>query len=301
MLGLKRKGAPIYKSAPPEVWAVATKTINPDDIDQMAYRVAGRKPIIPGPDYMELTEPVAQRLHDIGQVCQPISALNAALPAFSISLLFEKYDSEIADIAQPVHPYRDDLVIDGLDALLVANDDCVACKITLYNSNDAGAGDTDVGVILLYDYGPEGFYVVPYAMNNLATSIYDYKSITGISHWLGYLWRGTQYHLCNRPELVRVKHTRIEKEIINDAKKRTKGSKQIVKVRRIIAITSEGYEKTTGGKHNITTLVWGVSGHWRTYKSGKRIWIGPYLKGRDRYKQGPYCPKEYRFVKEVLE
>jgi hypothetical protein len=290
-----------YKSAPPEVWTVATKTLNPDDMEAMAYRVVGRKSIIPGPDYMELTEEVAQSLHDIGQICQPISAFNAALSAFSINLFFTSDNSEIGDIAQPAHPYRDDLSIYGLDALFVASEDCIACKITLYDSNDASAGDTDVGVVLLYDCGPEGFHVVPYAMDAFGTSLYDYKSITGISHWLGYLWRGVQYHLSNRPELVRVKHTRIKKDIINDAKNRTKGSKQIVKVQRIITITAEAHEKTVGRKHSITIPVWGVSGHWRTYRSGKCIWIRPYYKGKDRHTQKTYCPKEYRFVREVLE
>ena len=38
------------------------------------------------------------------------------------------------------------------------------------------------------------------------------------------------------------------------------------------------YEKKNG-KYTRRTLVWHVIGHYRTYKSGKKIWIAPYWKG----------------------
>lgn len=35
---------------------------------------------------------------------------------------------------------------------------------------------------------------------------------------------------------------------------------------------------------------------WRTYKSGKKVWIAPYRKGKERNNPKVYVPKEY--VKE---
>ena len=39
--------------------------------------------------------------------------------------------------------------------------------------------------------------------------------------------------------------------------------------------------------YNITCDCWYVIGHWRTYKSGKRVWIEGYWKGRNRAKELP--------------
>lgn len=48
---------------------------------------------------------------------------------------------------------------------------------------------------------------------------------------------------------------------------------------------------------NVTRVMkcpcWGVMGHWRTYKSGKCIWIEPYKKGKHRNTPGAYSPKQY--------
>ena len=287
-----------YISAPPEVWEIARKHIYTSDMDEIAYKAAGKKTIVPGPDFIELSGALVKELHEIGKKVRPISSVDASLPVFELDLFLENA-IELYEVIQPKNPYRDDMSIFGFKAMFVASKDCIVCKITLCDCNDSGAGCNDVGVILLYDYGPNGFYSVPYVMNYDATYFYDYESITYLSHWLGYLWRGIQYRMINRPELVRVKHERIKKETIEDAKKRTKSSKQVVKVQRIITLLTDNSISATSGKHDITATVWGVSGHWRAYKSGKRVWVKPYYKGEDRDKLDAYCPKEYRFLEEV--
>jgi hypothetical protein len=40
-------------------------------------------------------------------------------------------------------------------------------------------------------------------------------------------------------------------------------------------------------------LAWGVIGHWRNYKDGKRVWVNVYVKGKERDKPESYDSKEY--------
>lgn len=52
--------------------------------------------------------------------------------------------------------------------------------------------------------------------------------------------------------------------------------------------------KISKGTHIITCPSWGVIGHYRQYKSGKKVWIAPYKKGRERHNAASYQPKEYQ-------
>jgi hypothetical protein len=87
----------------------------------------------------------------------------------------------------------------------------------------------------------------------------------------------------------------IEKENINIVSKSVKKngrSKSNTKRRRVITIATKKYvyEKSDSKKQiNRVTESWGVCGHWRKYKSGKRIWVNPYTKGT-----GNREPKQYK-------
>ncbi|MGM8363989.1 hypothetical protein ACLIBG_00780 [Virgibacillus sp. W0181] len=287
-------------SAPKEVWDAAVRIVGFDEMESLAYKVAGRKTIMSEPDFMDLTEKVAQELHDVGQVCQPISPASAALSVFSACILFGSDGSEVEKIAQPTHPYRNDMYIYGLEALFIADDDCVICKLLLHDSNGSGAGANNVGIILLYDNGDAGFHAVPYVIDEDGTFFHDFESITGLSHWLAYLWRGIQYRMSNRPELIKIKNDYSRNEMAGKRNQKTDGGNRIAKVQRIITIVTDEDDPVTieHNKHQITLSVWGVAGHWRTYQCGKRIWIKPYKKGRERNNPALYCPKEYRFTEE---
>lgn len=150
------------------------------------------------------------------------------------------------------------------------------------------------------------FFSHPYYMNDVAHEefgMYDYTSITTLCNWIGYLWRGIQHQLIYRPERIHVMHHRTTQSQKQEAEKTAKRS-QIVKVQRQITILLDDediVEISSGNSHQITLSLWSVSGHWRTYKSGKRIWISPYYKGKDREKQdAEFSPKEYRFIEEDI-
>ena len=53
-------------------------------------------------------------------------------------------------------------------------------------------------------------------------------------------------------------------------------------------------------KHKMTCECWGVAGHWRTYKNGKKIWIKPYKKGKERNNALIYSPKNYKEAERRL-
>lgn len=105
-----------------------------------------------------------------------------------------------------------------------------------------------------------------------------------------------QYALRNRPELIHVS-TGHREVCSGNARKRKKGPK-VVQAYRVIQIGEKISEPT--GRH-MTCPCWGVIGHWRTYKSGKQVWIKPYRKGKDRNHPLTYEPKEYQLMKEETD
>ena len=77
---------------------------------------------------------------------------------------------------------------------------------------------------------------------------------------------------------------------------KSKKSKQKRKtlVQKVIKFDTEfvpDTDETVHSTHNITCPCWGVMGHWRTYKSGKRVWIKPHVRGKFR---DAYETKEYQ-------
>ena len=73
-----------------------------------------------------------------------------------------------------------------------------------------------------------------------------------------------------------------------------------VKAVRILQIDSEDMTAmlahAPAPKRPFTCPCWGVIGHWRTYKSGKRVWVKPYTKGQDRNHLELYQAKVYGMV-----
>ena len=93
-------------------------------------------------------------------------------------------------------------------------------------------------------------------------------------------WYGIQIALLNPVIKLRFKQETIPYE--NDSKKKTKSAKKAPK-RYVKSITigdiSDLEFAPTKGHHQIKEPFWWVSGHWRNYKNGKRIFIQGYWKG----------------------
>lgn len=72
-----------------------------------------------------------------------------------------------------------------------------------------------------------------------------------------------------------------------------KGGFRKVKAVRVIRLSKEEMTKYCAESRKMNCPSWGVIGHWRNYKSGRKVWIHPYRKGRERDKPGQYAAKEY--------
>ena len=77
-------------------------------------------------------------------------------------------------------------------------------------------------------------------------------------------------------------------------KRKGKGRRRIVKVVKVLRISENEFADYTKAHREMSCPCWGVIGHWRNYKSGKRVWISPYRKGKQRHNPAAYSSKEYK-------
>lgn len=290
-------------SAPPEFWEAAKHYESCD-----AYAASEKKPLRPCPDKIFLNDALVERLHEIGLLCDPIHPRDAALPVFTVDIMpnaNEECSSSLWEIVFPgCNPATDrEFSVYGMNLLFSSNDAEICCDISYHYTDHSGGGYEFIGTVGIMADG-DYFFSHPYSMSFVAHEefgMYDYTSITTLCNWLGYLWRGIQHQLIYRPEKIHVMHHRTSQNERQEARKTTSRS-HVVKVQRQITILlddEDSVEISSKGSHQITLSLWSVSGHWRTLKSGKRIWIAPYYKGKDRDKEASeITPKEYRFLKE---
>lgn len=142
--------------------------------------------------------------------------------------------------------------------------------------------------------------ISPYALNDEILNIWHISEIEKIARWFTVLWKGIQYKFQNRPEVIRIHYKRTPKECSDSYKKQLGKNTHIVKVQRVITIEKD---EDTAIEYDIVPHVilcpcWGVIGHWRQYKSGKRVWIKSYVKGKERDISKEYVGKKYMFTEE---
>lgn len=58
-------------------------------------------------------------------------------------------------------------------------------------------------------------------------------------------------------------------------------------------VNDNGLLVKPSGNHKITCPCWSVRGHYRTYKSGKKVFVKPFNKGKER---GKVVPKQHTYV-----
>lgn len=262
-----------------------------------AFKYSNMKPIS-SIDNVDITAHQADELYETGKG-HHIFPADAALKIFSIDFFFDE-DCRIAELAQPKVPYKGDLGIYRLIVTFIAYGETIMCGIAVDESHGDSGGTVEVAVLCLFDDYNGSYSVSPFSISEYGLYCTDYETLNDLGHWLGHFFCGVQYKMIHRPEIVRVYHHRIPKEERDEIKRHSGDRIRVVKVQKIINILAEEDENlpVVHKSHAITLPVWGVSGHWRDCKSGKRVWVRPYKKGRDRNKDGVYCGKEYRFVKE---
>ena len=110
----------------------------------------------------------------------------------------------------------------------------------------------------------------------------------------GHLYSIVQHLLLNRPELV-VKNTVRGVPVAHNNQKHKHSKKRKIQTFRTITVNYEELEKVeaTRPPREYSCLAWGVIGHWRNYKDGKRVWVNAHVKGKERNKPESYDSKEY--------
>ena len=102
--------------------------------------------------------------------------------------------------------------------------------------------------------------------------------------------------LINRPTVF---HTQLYRR--SSPKKSGSKNSNRVKVVKIITLIPDSLEpkQPESSGHTYVCPCWGVIGHWRTYKkTGRRVWIEPYTKGKQRNTNSISTPRQYELVIE---
>ena len=112
------------------------------------------------------------------------------------------------------------------------------------------------------------------------------------------IYLAVQMMSLERPEIFVAK---TEKVIQSETVRKKGRYKKVNKTKliKVIRVSDEALRAIEPHGHRIITCpCWGVAGHWRTYKTGKRVWISPYRKGKQRSNPAAYTPKVYQLPKE---
>lgn len=112
------------------------------------------------------------------------------------------------------------------------------------------------------------------------------------------VWLGIQLALLNPVIKERTRVETVPDLNNNNSTKKKKGPKRYVKKITIGDITDMNFGPQR--KNNITEPFWWVTGHWREYKSGKKVFIQGYWKGPFR-EFGNICESEPRERELVVE
>lgn len=105
-------------------------------------------------------------------------------------------------------------------------------------------------------------------------------------------YMAVQYALTHRPDAIQ---TKTDEPTAHHTKTKASKSRQPSKINigKRYVISRGIMDKTPHKKHEMTCPSWSVAGHWRTYKkTGKRVWIEGYKKGKDKETVAP-APKTY--------
>lgn len=132
----------------------------------------------------------------------------------------------------------------------------------------------------------------------------DPQSVFEFNRSVKMVYLATQMVSTERPEILCYGRTPVSEP--HPKRKKKSGHKSPVRMVRTIRIPECAAtllaESLKRGPFKITCPCWGVAGHWRTYKrTGKKVWIEPYRKGKRRNDPSAYQPKNYQIPDEIKE
>ena len=160
----------------------------------------------------------------------------------------------------------------------------------------------EISTLLKDTEGPQNIIVLCRENDNgslgtiaLKTLRNDKEDVCKMQHMLLKHYFMVQTLLYNRPEIFKKTTERMTFNMSMTGNERhPKDRKRVVKMVKVLHIDQGEIEKLVKAHREMTCPCWGVIGHWRRYKSGKKVWIEPYRKGKKRNDPKAYSPKEYR-------
>lgn len=139
---------------------------------------------------------------------------------------------------------------------------------------------------------------------SLAYVNYDPQFMFEFNRTIKVLYMAVQMVSLERPEIICYGRTPLQVSSPKGKKKTAnKRPVRMVKTLRFPACTASVLAESMKREPvKITCPCWGVAGHWRTYKkSGKKVWIEPYRKGKQRNNPAAYQAKCYALPEEIKE
>lgn len=250
-------------------------------------------------DYFALSPEFADQISVIGKRYdffeQPV-----ALSEFELRIFGElNTNTQIGMLLSNISYLRENAEAYGLYATFMYKDKAVYCAFTTcYVDKDFGQ-EMETAVIEISE--DETAFIQPIYINEEALDYYSFDDIVKLGYWLGNYWMGIQFEMNNPPEETRVV---VRRGPISNNNGDISEKNRIVLVKRVIPVDEEGniieYGPAFSGR-KYKCPAWGVQGHYRHYKSGKVIYIAPYIKGKYRNDPNAHIEKEYRFVEEKIE
>lgn len=119
----------------------------------------------------------------------------------------------------------------------------------------------------------------------------SFKAANAIAGYTARLYIGIQYLLRERPHVLAQRSRKVVSPSTPQHHRKSKKSQRKVRYVRTLYLEDEGLQSLIPrGHHASPSGTFGVRGHWRHYKNGKNVWIGPYTKGLGKTE---YQTKEY--------
>lgn len=219
---------------------------------------------------------------------------------YSTYVCFRKTRFKSADFFNAKLGKADCKLVPLIDAFVYVNNQGAFCNtvVTIANAIAEFGGRTVIGSLQLATYRHDDPFTREMFEN-------DHRYFNEFAQSLKYLYLAIQLLSTERPEVLsfgRESVSRAEGHLRQGGKKKRKQhNARFVKVIRISEdAPAQLVAALAKHKRKIECPCWGVAGHWRTYKkSGKRVWISPYRKGRERHNPEAYQPKNYLIPKEA--
>ena len=191
-------------------------------------------------------------------------------------------------------------ILPVLDAYVYVNNQGAFCNmvITIAKTITSHAGHTMTGSVQFPTYRHDDPFT-KYMLEN------DPEYFQEFARSMKLLYMEVQMLSVERPEVLSFGRESLpERQSKGRKGKKRRRDSHSTRFVRVVRIADDAADQVTAclakRGRKLTCPCWGVAGHWRVYKkSGKRVWIEPYRKGRERNNPAVYQPKNYIIPEEA--